>query len=570
MDTSTLATAPAATAAAPAPAVLVLGSPRWAGAPLAPAALAQRVAAAGSMEALARLAASIQGDWAFALREPSGRIVAATDRFAQQTLCWRADAAEGVVLAERADALAAGAPGGGTIDPQALFDYAWFHAIPSPRTVFAGVQRVPPGHLLVHERGRTSVQRWWQPHFAPVAAPSFDALRGAFRAHLEAAVRTRLEGAGVPACFLSGGTDSSTVAGLVTKLAGRPASTWSIGFDAGGYDEMAYARLAAKHFGTEHHEYYVTPADLVASIERVAASHDQPFGNSSAVPTYWCAAKAKEAGVTRLLAGDGGDELFGGNSRYAKQRVFGWYGAVPPALRRGAVEPLASLFAGVPLLKKAQSYVEQARVPLPDRHDLYNLLGRIGPAEVFTPAFLAAVDTTAPSAQQRAVWAHTTASTGIDRMLAYDWRYTLAENDLPKVRGSTRLAGVEVAYPFLDDAVADFSLTLPPAYKLKGLKLRWFFKEALRGFLPDEILAKKKHGFGLPFGVWAVQHAGLAALARDAVQGAAARGLVRPAFAARLLAELMPAHPGYYGELVWILATLEFWLRRHAPGFQLR
>ncbi len=130
-------------------------------------------------------------------------------------------------------------------------------------------------------------------------------------------------------------------------------------------------------------------------------------------------------------------------------------------------------------------------------------------------------------------------------MLAFDWRYTLAESDLPKVRGSTQLAGVAVGFPFLDDALLDFSLRLPADYKLKGLKLRWFFKEALRGFLPDEIIAKKKQGFGLPFGVWANRHDGAAgSLAADSLHSLAARGIVRPEFIARAAGAAPAGAPG--------------------------
>jgi asparagine synthase (glutamine-hydrolysing) len=334
---------------------------------------------------------------------------------------------------------------------------------------------------------------------------------------------------------------------------------------------MAFARIAARHFGTEHHEYYVTPDDLVRSMADVAGYYDQPFGNSSALPAYYCARMAREDGVTRLLAGDGGDELFGGNSRYAKQRVFGWYDRVPGALRRGLLEPVFGLPAvgRLPLLRKGASYIEQARVPMPDRLQMYNLVLRLGLGEVFTPDFLQRVDLDGPAEQQREVWRQAQAGSEVNRTLAYDWRYTLAESDLPKVRGTTALAGVDVAFPMLDDALLDFSMRLPVHYKLKGLKLRWFFKEALRGFLPDEILTKKKQGFGLPFGVWACNHPALAALATDALGSMKGRRIVRPEFIDTLLQHHLPAFPGYYGEMVWILTMLEFWLRRHAPDWRL-
>jgi len=552
--------------------VVAVGSPRFNDPALADTERRDGAAAAWQQALaatpVAAAAAAARGHFAVGLRDGSGRSFLAVDRFATRTLCYRVDG-DSLRFAERADALADDAA---DIDPQALFDYLYFHAIPSPRTVFRGVQRLPPGHCVSHQAGRTDLARYWTPSFDESAAPpSFAAAKARFRELLSAAVAAQLDGSR-PAAFLSGGTDSSTVAGLIGQVAGRPAATYSIGFEAEGYDEMEYARLAARHFGTEHHEYYVTPADLVRGIPLMAAHHDQPFGNSSALPAYCCALKAREDGITHLLAGDGGDEIFGGNTRYAKQRVFAWYDELPAALRSAVLEPLTDSGAldRLPLLRKAASYVRQARVPMPDRLQTYNLLHRLGRDAMLTPAFLAQVDAGAPQTQERAVWREAQGAGFVNRMLAYDWRYTLAENDLPKVRGSTELAGLSVGYPFLDQALVDFSTTLPTRYKLKGLKLRWFFKEALRGFLPDEIINKKKHGFGLPFGVWATRDAGLKALARDSVRGLGERGIVRRDFTDTLVDRHLPEHPGYYGEMVWILMMLEQWFRHHAPNYRLQ
>jgi asparagine synthase (glutamine-hydrolysing) len=517
-------------------------------------------------EAAKAAAGDAGGDFAVALRDQQGRAFLAVDRFAARTLCYRVTGGT-LQFAERADALAAA---DAALDPQSLFDYLYFHVVPSPRTVFAGVKRLPPGHALWFEDGQATVAPYWAPRFEEAPAPSFEALRDEFRSLLRESVARALDG-GKPACFLSGGTDSSTVAGMIGEVTGRAAATYSIGFEAEGYDEMAFARIAAQRFGTEHHEYYVTPDDLVRSIPAMAAHFDQPFGNSSALPAYYCALKAREDGVTRLLAGDGGDELFGGNSRYAKQRVFGVYDRLPGVLRHALLEPLFGLpgISRVPGLKKGASYIEQARVPLPDRLQMYNLMLRLGAADVLTPQALAAMDQQGPLKQQREVWASVGNASDVNKMLAFDWRYTLAESDLPKVRAATSLAGVEVAYPMLDRALLDFSLRLPTDYKLRGLKLRWFFKEALRDFLPDEIITKKKQGFGLPFGVWANRHEPLKRLAVDSLRSLSTRGLVRPEFIDTLVTTHLPAHPGYYGEMVWILMMLEQWLRAHAPGWRL-
>ncbi|MBR0568598.1 asparagine synthase [Azoarcus sp. L1K30] len=504
------------------------------------------------------------GRFAVAIIHPTSREAwLATDRFGSWPICYTEK--NGTLgFSDRAD----GVPGQSrTIAAQAIFDYLYFHAIPAPRTIFEGVRRLPAGHVLKWGKGVLECTPWWQPTFDDTASPDLADSKARFMQIIEDAVSR--EAAGHQAgCFLSGGTDSSTVTGMLCKVQGRPAKCYSIGFDASGYDEMEYARIAAKHFGAEHHEYYVTPDDLLKGIPTVATHYDQPFGNSSAVPAWICASRARDDGIDKLLAGDGGDELFGGNTRYAKQRVFGWYENVPGLLRTALLQPALALpgMDRIPLIKKGVSYVEQARVPMPDRMQMYNMLLRLGMETLFEPAFIEQVNVDQPLIDQRATWQAANTTSLVNRMLAYDWKYTLADNDLPKVIGTTQLAGVDVGFPLLSDELLAFSTTLPPAWKLKNLTLRWFFKESLRGFLPDAILTKKKHGFGLPFGIWATRHAGLKALARDALDSFATRGIVRPAFIREVLDTHLPAHPGYYGEMVWILMMMEFWMRDRADS----
>ncbi len=512
----------------------------------------------------AKAAACVDGEFAVAIREPSGRTFLAVDRFAIRTLCYKIVGNE-LQFALRADALT-GATDGAALDPQAIFDYVYFHVIPSPRTIFKGVHRVPPGHYVLFENGQLTVAPYWTPAFDDTTPMPLAAERSRFRQALQDSVAAQLDGTKA-ACFLSGGTDSSTVAGMIGQVTGKPAATYSIGFQAEGYDEMEYARLTARHFGTEHHEYYVTPDDLVSGIPAVAAHYDQPFGNSSALPAYYCARMAHDDGVSRLLAGDGGDELFGGNTRYAKQKVFGAYERVPHGLRRAALEPFFRIpaIARTPLLRKGSSYIDQARVPMPDRLQTYNLLGLLGTGSVFTDEFLHSVDVSSPARQQSEVWRVATTGDLVNRMLAFDWRYTLAETDLPKVTGTAGLANVSVGFPLLDARLLDYALRMPPDSKLKGLRLRWFFKEALRGFLPDATLTKRKQGFGLPFGVWATRHDGLRRLATDSLGSLSTRGIVRPGFIKELLEVRLASHPGYYGEMIWILMMLEQWIQAHQP-----
>ena len=471
-------------------------------------------------------------------------------------------------IAERADQLSGENP---ALAPQALLDYLYFHVVPSPRTVFENVQRLPPAHCGVWRQGRLTLNRYWTPRFTPQERADFEPLRDEFRHLLKQAVARQLDGSRA-ACFLSGGTDSSTVTGMVGLASGQPAVAYSIGFEADGYDEMSYARLAAQHFGCEHREIYYTPEDLLRDIPAVAGWYDQPFGNSSALPAYLCALRAREDGISRMLAGDGGDELFGGNSRYATQRLFNRYQLVPGFIRKALLEPFFSLapIAAVPGLRKGSSYIRQANTPLPDRAQDYNLLRRLGYDKVLSPGLLQQVQTDSVDTQQRMVWAEAIADNQIDRYLAYDWRYTLSECDLPKVVGTTQMAGVRVGFPMLDDDLLAFSMKLPADYKLRGDSLRWFFKEALRGFLPDAVITKKKQGFGLPFGVWMVQHRKLKQLADDALHSGVARGILQRSFVQQLLQQHLPQYPHYYGTMVWILIMLEHWLRRHAPDWRLQ
>jgi len=347
-------------------------------------------------------------------------------------------------------------------------------------------------------------------------------------------------------------------------LRGQPIDTYSIGFEAEGFDEMDYARITSRHFGSRAHEYYVTPRDVADAIPLIAGSYDEPFGNASAVPTYCCARLARQDGKALLLAGDGGDEIFGGNARYAKQKVFEWYGALPSGMRRALIEPV--LFSGpwverIALLRKAMSYAQQARTPLPDRLEAYNFLEREVLRDVFEPDFLATVDPQQPRTIAGDVYARTTSESPVNRMMHLDLKKILADNDLRKVNGMCELAGIAVRYPLLDDELVAFSGRLSARQKVRGLKLRYFFKEALKDFLPRETLVKSKHGFGLPFGLWLQRDATLRELAHDSLTQFKRRGYVRPDYLDRLLHLHESSHASYFGVMIWIIIMLEHWLR---------
>lgn len=450
------------------------------------------------------------------------------------------------------------------IAPQSLYNYVYFHMVPGPSTIYQGQQRLLPGEYIIYRKGSVETHKYWEMRFVEDEKRPFQELKQDFRDLLRSSVREAIGGQEVGA-FLSGGTDSSTIAGILGEVSGQPAQTYSIGFDASGYDEMEYARIAARHFSTRHHEYYVTPDDIVSAIPEVAAIFDQPFGNASAIPAFYCARMAKADGLSRMLGGDGGDELFGGNVRYAKQHLFSLYEQIPAMVRKGMIEPLVFGIPGgnaLPLVRKARSYIEQASIAMPARTETYNLLDRYGHGEVFTQEFLATVNAAHPSILLDQIYHQADAKSLINRMLAFDRKFTLADNDLPKVAKACELAGMDVAFPLISDEITAFSLRLEPQLKLKGTKLRYFFKEALRGFLPEEIIAKKKHGFGLPFGVWLQHHKPLQTLASDSLSDLKSRNIIRADFIDKLLGQHLGEHAGYHGTMVWVLMMLEQWYRQ--------
>jgi asparagine synthase (glutamine-hydrolysing) len=508
----------------------------------------------------------VGGDFALAIvDERDGSAMLAVDRIGIRNIVYQ-DSGAALIFGATSDVVAAHPLAKSTVDPQALYNYVYFHMVPGPETIYREHARLAPAHYLLRKRGgRSTARRYWNLRFVEDTRGTVADFKPVLRAALHRGV-SALADEKLCGTFLSGGTDSSTVSGMLRDIKHAPVDTYSIGFDATGYDEMQYARIAARHFKTKHHEYYVTPNDVVAAAPLIAAAYDQPFGNASAVPTYYCAARARSDGIERMLGGDGGDELFGGNDRYAKHYRLAIYERIPRPLRIALQSLLFGVpgAAGIPLLRRGKSYVEQASLPMPARYETYNLLRRLGPENVFSAEFLAVVDQDRPLTMLKKVYDDTQANTPINRMLALDIKFTLADNDLPKVTRTCEIAGVDVGFPLLHDSIVDFSATLPPDFKLRGTRLRYFFKEALRDFLPDATITKKKHGFGLPAGIWLRDDPGLHQLANDALSDLRRRRIFRDELLDQLMTRRLQEHAGYYGTLAWVLMMLEMWFKTHA------
>lgn len=509
---------------------------------------------------------ALSGRFIALLHDPrSARVWVATDRFATVPLSHRTTP-EGLELATDPGLF----PSSGSVPlalcPQALYEYLYFHMVPAPRSIYAGVSKLGPAQQLRWEQGaqEAQVEGYWMPRFE-------DQPHGRDRSNMEAALRSHLAEAvrasasTCSAAFLSGGLDSSTTTGLLAQARDGDVDAFSVGFEAEGYDEMPYARIAAQHFGVRHHELYLSPADVVRLVPEVAACYGEPFGNSSAVPTLFCAQQAAAAGHGELMAGDGGDELFAGNERYATQALFEHYARLPRGVRAlvdttdRCLSPVASHWP----VSKLRRYVEQARVPLPDRLQGYNNFHMQSAAAILHPDLLGQVDLDAPLKLLRSVYAGAAAQTSLQRMLWLDWKQTLADNDLRKVTQMTQAAGVRVCYPMLAEPVVELATEIPPQWLLPKRRLRDFYKRVYADFLPPAILTKPKHGFGLPFGVWLQTDPGLGVLAGDALEGLKARNIVHPDHLDRLLKQHAADHAAYYGEQIWVLMMLELWLQAH-------
>lgn len=511
----------------------------------------------------------LMGSFSLAVVEPGARrALIAIDRFGLNSLCYAAVAGEGLVFGSTTQAVRAHPAVDETIAPQDIYNYLRFYVSPAPKTIYQAQRKLLPAQYVQYVNGRTETGFYWRMPYQAEAQGSEDELAGELNRLLEQAVRRNADGAdpGQLGAFLSGGLDSSAVVGMLSRVMADRPRTFTVSFDRDGYDESHYARMAARHFDAIYHDYQLTPPDAHGLVPRIAAYYDEPFSNSSAIPVFCCARLAREHGVDLLLGGDGGDEIFGGNERYVEQQIYEAYHQVPALARESLVEPLiaglSSATSAAPV-RKARNYIARANVPLPDRLVSQSFWHNLPLREAFAPSAAASIDPDEPLALRREVYKRTGSDARVQRMMHLDLTAALADNDLRKVKGMTALAGVRVRFPFLDEDLVAFAARVPPALLIQRTRLRAFFKRSMAGFLPKEILHKKKHGFGMPFEEWLKADPHLRALTHDALIALKARGIFNPSFLDTLAAgHAAPTRAGG-DEILWDLVTLELWLTAH-------
>ncbi len=455
------------------------------------------------------------------------------------------------------------------IDYQSVYSFMRYEMIPAPTTIYKNAYKLEPGTSLVAQKETCTLERYWDVSNKPkLSVREKEASQQVYKTIYSslAGMRNDLADDAKVACFLSGGTDSSSICGLLSKMTPEPVSAYSIGFPENGYDEMHYARIAAQAFDLDHHEFYVTPDDVLNVLPLLAGAYDEPFGNSSIIPAYFCAHEAAKNDVSYLLAGDGGDEVFGGNERYSTQQVFRNYFKLPGFFRQAFLEPLLlNRLEKLPLsiFQKAGSYIRRAKMPEAKRIYSYRY---IDDAEMFQSDFLYSINIEKTENISGQHFNYLQDAELLDRHLYLDMKMTIADNDIVKVTRMCQLAKVRVRYPLLDRPVVELGFRLPVDLKLRGSKgLRYIFKKAFNDLLPQEILDKKKHGFGLPVAVWLRKDEKIRTFAYNLLfdEKHLQRGYFKPEFLKNLWKMQLEDNTSYYGSVVWLIIMLEAWHRIH-------
>ena len=456
--------------------------------------------------------------------------------------------------------LAAGAVDG-DIDFAAMDHYLSFLYTPRDRSIFKGVSKLPPGHLLRWKDGRATVQPFWQISATETFSGSEADAAAALRHVLAGAVRSHMVSDVPLGAFLSGGVDSSAVVGLMAEVSDRPVKTFSIGFDVAAFDELEHARTVAAHFGTEHHEFVVRP-DGLSILDRLIEHFDEPFADSSAIPTWYVSEIARQH-VTVVLSGDGGDELFGGYDRYLPHPRVQQFDRLPVPGRQAlasAVWPL--LPHGVPGKNFLRHVAQDENGRYLDSISLYHEDEK---AALYSADVRAALGGANPQATLAQHFARFASLSPHSRMMRFDFETYLPEDVLTKVDRMSMAHSIESRVPLLDNDVIDFAASLPSSLKIRDGRRKHILKEAIKGLVPDGILNRRKQGFGVPLGDWF--KGGLTGVFADVLgsQRTRQRGYFNTAFVDRLVQEHLNGRRDHTLRL-WQLLVFELWHRQYVDA----
>ena len=452
------------------------------------------------------------------------------------------------------------------LDLQALDAYFAYRYVPAPLTALEAVRKLPPAHTLVFGPRGVEIERYWSLNYGKRFEGSEDEALAEIRDHLRRAVRKRMVSDVPLGAFLSGGVDSAAVVAAMAEASPRPVKTFSIGFE-GELNELPLARVVAERFGTEHHELMVEPK-AIEVIPKIVRHYGEPFADATAIPTFYLAEMARRH-VTVALNGDGGDEAFAGYTRYVAQAALAKVGRLPAPARR----LLSVLAAGVPRSGKIDStrsrirrLGEVATLDEPGRYLAYMTdLQGFRRNDLYSDDFAQAIGATTADRFVRDPWARSTADSLVDRMLDVDVAHYLPDDLLTKVDIATMACSLEGRSPLLDHELLELAASLPPELKLRGGEKKVGFREALRGWVPDEILDAPKRGFQPPLADWF--RGELRGYARDVLldERAADRGYFRRDRVEGLL-ERHGEGVEDNSQGIWTLLMFELWQRDFVDG----
>jgi len=506
--------------------------------------------------------ARLNGMFAFALYDVGQRtLFLARDRLGVKPLHYAALSDGSLAFASELKGLLAHPLLRREIDPLAVEDYLAWGYVPDHRAILKGVSKLPAGHYLLLRHGSPlpAPVRWWEPSFADRRRESAADLEAELLHHLREAVRSRMV-ADVPlGAFLSGGVDSSSVVALMAEMSGSPVKTCSIGFAEAGLDESAYARQVANRFATDHHARAVSPDDFGA-IGQLAAMFDEPFADASALPTWRVCQLARET-VTVALSGDGADEALAGYRRQRFHRhedrlrqllpqglrapLFGGLGAIWPKAD-WAPRPLRAKTTLLALSEPADAaYARALAVTTPDQRD-----------RLYTPEFQRLRRDYRAEQPLLETMAHAPARSALDRAQYADLTFWLPGDILTKVDRTSMAVSLEAREPLLDHRLVEFAARLPEGLRIRGTQGKWLMKQAMRRYLPEDILMRPKQGFVTPIAQWL---RGPLAPAARAIAGSttlARTGWLDPAAVAGM-AEAHIAGRSDHSRLLWQLLMLD-------------
>jgi asparagine synthase (glutamine-hydrolysing) len=500
---------------------------------------------------------------------PSGdRILATTDHFSSIPLYWYRRGGNFAIATD--PRLLLDAPGvRRDVDPEAIYHYLNFGYIPAPTTICRDIRRIEPGTRLALDAGGERATRYYVPSYPTDLRGDDDTLASGLRERIIETVRDfRPASDDDWGCFLSGGTDSSSIVTILARQPGTRVRTCSIGFHEASYDELDFARQASEACGATPYLDYVDRSRALSLFDAMVDAYDQPFGNTSAIPTLACAELGRSNGFSVMLGGDGGDEIFGGNQRYAKDKVLEAFYRLPSPLKATARTVGNIVGRGnIHLLNRVRNFTQRGSLPNPDRFYTDDSFASDYYAGLLTPGFRKLVDRDASLEFMRGVYDVDRSGEPLHRIMRLDLLMAIAQNDLVKVHGACKHHGVVARFPYLDPDLVEYCGRLPAGYKVRGLQKRYLFKKAMAGILPEAILSKRKQGFGLPTAIWLKEDRATQDFVRDVLHDGRtrSRGWVEPDFVAGLVRQHMAGGWDYSSE-IWHLMVLELWMRKYLDG----